>query len=58
MRRENAKKRYHLRYALEDEYRDKDIDRQELEKYRALNRIEKKKFFDEKQKGFDLITLN
>jgi len=43
----NSKKRYNLRYVLEDEYRDRDIDIQELDNYRKLQRINKKKFYEE-----------
>jgi hypothetical protein len=54
----NQKKRYEKRYHLEEEYRDKDIETQDRVEQLALNRYSGQKYYEEKVKGFDNITLD
>lgn len=54
----NQKKRYEKRYHLEQEYRDKDIEVQDRTEEMAVNRYSGQKYYEEKLKGYDNITLD
>lgn len=56
--KKNQKKRFEKRYHLEQEYRDKDIELQDRTEQMALNRFNGQKYYEEKEKGFDNITLD
>ncbi|KRX10996.1 hypothetical protein PPERSA_03054 [Pseudocohnilembus persalinus] len=55
--RENKKKRYQLRYAVEGEYHERDQQAKQRQLERKLNRLNHEKYLKERQKGFDIITL-
>jgi hypothetical protein len=55
--KKNKKKRYETRYKLEEEYRDLGVKQQDVAEQKALNRYHGEKYFEEKLKGFDNITL-
>ena len=69
--RKMKKKRYELKHNLEQQYRvinfqktinvpffqEKDIENQERTKFRIRNKVNVRKYTDEYNKGFDIITL-
>lgn len=58
LKKKNQKRRYEKRYDLEEEYRDLDIQLQDRTEQMAVNRYKGQKFYEDKQKGYDNITLN
>ncbi|KAL4473166.1 hypothetical protein ABPG72_007396 [Tetrahymena utriculariae] len=56
--RENAKKRYKIRYAVENEYHERNLEMQDRRQQRLLNGLCDQKYLDEYKKGFDIITLD
>lgn len=57
LKRKNQKKRYELRYTLEQQYRDQGIDAEERAREIAVNRYNGEKFYEEALKGYDNLTL-
>ena len=57
LKKKREKQRYELRYKLEDQYRDRDIEQQEKDKERAVGKYHGEKFYEEAIKGYDNITL-
>jgi len=57
LKKKNQKKRYELRYELEQQYRDRDIKEQDIEMEKAVNRYNGEKYYEEALKGYDNITL-
>lgn len=58
LKKKNQKRRYEKRYDLEQEYRDLDIENQDKTENMAINRYKGQKYYEEKQKGYDNITLD
>lgn len=56
-KKKNQKKRYEKRHQLEEEYRDIDVAAQDKAEELALNKYRNDKYFTEKLKGYDNITL-
>ena len=56
-RRMNAKKRYKLKYCIEDEYNRRNVE--DEQKYEAVikNKVHNGRVMDEKMKEFDIITM-
>lgn len=50
-----AKKRYELRYAIEDEYHERDMEIQDRNLQRKLNRLHDGKYIEERKKGILFI---
>jgi len=57
LKKKNQKKRYELRYELEEQYRDRDIKEQDHNEQAAINRYNGEKFYEEALKGYDDLTL-
>jgi hypothetical protein len=57
LKKKNQKKRYELRYTLEQQYRDQGVDAEERAREIAVNRYNGEKFYEEALKGYDNLTL-
>jgi len=57
LKKKNQKKRYELRYNLEQQYRDQGIDAEDRAREIALNRYHGDKYYEEAVKGYDNLTL-
>jgi len=57
-KKKEAMKKYELRYKVEDQLRERDIDTQNKTEQQKMNRVNDKKFVEQYDKGFDIITLN
>jgi hypothetical protein len=57
LKKKNQKRRYELRYELENQYRDRDVREQDHNSDLAINRYNGEKFYEEALKGYDNITL-